>query len=84
MACLVSTSGAQENHFEVFPNPTDGHLQLRGITPEQVDIYNSHGQWLASYQNIGQLLDVRALPAGMYLLHLITENGTYVGRIVKQ
>lgn len=84
MACVVSTTDISQTNIELFPNPTSGYVQLRNITVEHVDIFTSQGQRVARYDNPGQELDLSALPAGVYHLHLIAADGAYVARVVKR
>jgi len=83
-ACMVSTTDISQTNIELFPNPTNGMLQLRNITAEEVVVYTAQGQRIAHYVSPGQELDLSALPAGVYHLHLITADGAYAARVVKQ
>ena len=83
-ACVVSTTDISQTNIELFPNPTNGMLQLRNITAEEVVVYTAQGQRIARYVSPGQELDLSALPAGVYHLHLIAADAAYVARVVKQ
>ena len=84
MACMVPATDISPTHIELFPNPTNGMLQLRNITAKEVVVYTAQGQRIARYDNPGQELDLRALPTGVYHLHLITADAAYAARVVKQ
>lgn len=73
---------------QIFPNPTQGTAQLLSEKwPIQAArVFNSSGQliqairWPAVEQ---QQLDLKDLPAGLYLLELSTAQGSYRKKLVK-
>ncbi len=79
----VSTVEFKKN-LSLFPNPTNGHLNLQNKYPiESVEIYNLQGQLLYTntYQNQNQLMvDISAFSKGMYL---VTVNKNTSLKIVK-
>ncbi|KGE85833.1 MAG: T9SS type A sorting domain-containing protein [Phaeodactylibacter xiamenensis] len=83
-ACMVSATEISQANIKLFPNPTNGMLQLRNITAKEVVVYTAQGQRIARYDNPGQELDLSALPAGVYHLHLITADAVHAARVVKQ
>lgn len=83
-ACVVSTTDISQTSIELFPNPTNGRLQLRNIIAEEVVVYTTQGQRVARYNTPDQELDLSALPAGVYHLHLIAADAADVARVVKQ
>jgi hypothetical protein len=84
MACIVSITDISQTNIELFPNPTNGRLQLRNITAEEVVVYTAQGQRIARYDSSGQELDLSALPAGVYHLQLIAADAAYVARVMKK
>jgi hypothetical protein len=76
----------------VHPNPTlDGQLtvKLSGYQqPAMLTVLTSLGQEVSHYRLAGgqkqQLLDLRSLPAGFYLLRVTTVDGTDVRRFVRE
>ncbi len=97
-ACLMTTNGCesmsdctsvqllQTNGFEVqnplvlFPNPTRGKLQLGNsqLAVKQVEIYNALGMLVASE------LDLSSQPAGVYIVRVTTDEGTFARKVVRQ
>ncbi|KAA9338731.1 T9SS type A sorting domain-containing protein [Hymenobacter busanensis] len=78
---------AQQVHL--YPNPTAGQLTLQrpaswGAT--DVEVHNSVGQVVLRQllRAADTQLDVRSLPAGVYLLHLATPQGPVTKRLVRQ
>ncbi|MBO0358234.1 T9SS type A sorting domain-containing protein [Hymenobacter sp. BT186] len=80
--------------LSVFPNPTaDGNVtvELKGYTKAtELNVYNAVGQLVLSTSVSGKSgvqtapLDMRQLPAGVYILRARTEGGLDVRRITKE
>jgi hypothetical protein len=87
---LISVVGINENKAEstisVFPNPTKGKVNLT-IPTEQANIliYNALGKIISNYNNLqnGATIDLSNNPNGVYLIHVATEKGTSILRVVR-
>ena len=68
-------------HFEVFPNPTTGHLTVRKNSTDfwsgHYEIHTASGQLVDSgfYAGTGAVISLSALPQGNYIVSLKTEYG---------
>lgn len=84
---LVTGRINQENApVSIYPNPTSGKLKIDGITgPSDAVIYNIHGALKAWILSAGGPLeiDISALPAGMYMIRIDSDEGQFVDRFVK-
>lgn len=70
----------------VFPNPSNGELNITDITGiEVVEIFNTNGkkvgEWHYSDSRTKAYIDIGKLPAGIYIVRL---NGTKNTRVLKQ
>jgi len=84
-ACTaVNVTEISQTDIEVFPNPTTGRLQWSEAIPERVEVFTLQGQRVMAFANPGQELDVSTLPAGVYVVHLLTADQVYASRLVKQ
>ena len=64
------------NTLEVYPNPAQDVVTIRGIVPiERIAITSLHGRSLARYQQPGERIELPALTAGVYLLRIQFANG---------
>jgi len=67
--------------ISLYPNPTADILQLRLPVGEQLTarLFSSTGQLLRTEEGIQEQhqMNLIALPAGLYWLHLIAEDGRY-------
>jgi hypothetical protein len=87
---LIDFVGINENKAEanvsIYPNPTKGKVNLT-IPSEQanVSVYNALGKVIANYNNVqnGASIDLSNNPNGVYLIHVATEKGTSILRVVR-
>ncbi len=77
------------NKMEIGPIPTASQLTIRIPEPEkviQIELYNASGQQMKRINVIQSLMqiDLSHLPAGQYLLRLITNDGIESKTFIKQ
>lgn len=74
-----------DSAFSVYPNPTDGVLNVKiadGITVRKMTLTNLQGQELQSF-NSTQTISIDTMRAGMYFISVITDVGTFTKKIIK-
>ncbi|NMH27804.1 T9SS type A sorting domain-containing protein [Flavobacterium silvaticum] len=65
--------------ISVYPNPTDGKLQLNTeINVKGVEVFDTLGQ------KVGQSLDVTALRSGVYFVKVYTDNGDFTRKVIRK
>jgi hypothetical protein len=74
--------------FTLAPNPARDVLQINfpGIAPSiaAIEVFSISGQFVATYPIENRVLDIQALPSGMYALRIRTHDGRYgYARFVK-
>jgi hypothetical protein len=83
---ILSTPSIEPNQVPtLFPNPTDGMVQISGEmeTLQSIRIYSAMGLFIAEFPNTGAI-DIRNLEAGIYFVELISEkNERIVKKVVK-
>lgn len=86
----LATSSVLNNQLSIFPNPVRGG-QLQVLLPATVATAHFTlldaqgrvvGQPAASIVQGHAVLDVKALPAGLYLLKVNSQQGAYTGKVV--
>jgi parallel beta-helix repeat protein len=79
---LIGLPSLSQDELRVYPNPSQGILEIFGLGSTQIAIYDASGvlQMSLSYEE-GQKLDLSHLQAGLYVLHL--ENGQHLKVILK-
>jgi hypothetical protein len=67
----------------IYPNPTSGDLHINATAMTRVSVFNTMGQMVYD-QNVScdeMVLDMSQFEAGVYMVNIVTENGTSVKRI---
>jgi len=68
--------------FTLFPNPTSGHLQVSSQAQiEEISILTIAGIELFKTTQVS--FDLGHLPTGVYLIKIITRQGTATSKFVK-
>lgn len=76
-----------ENTISIYPNPTKGKVTV-SLAENQVAnvvVYNALGKVVSTYGTVqnGNVLDLTATPAGIYLVKVTTDNGSTIVRVVR-
>ena len=80
------TVGIDENistEITIYPNPTNGNLNINAAAMKQISITNTIGQTIYS-QDVASdnvIIDMAQFHAGIYMIRIATENGTTVKRV---
>ncbi len=84
---IEAEAGNKEAVVSVFPNPFSASITLTGIeSSADVLMYNVLGATLGSWKiiNSATTLQMDNIPAGVYFLHIKTESGTLIKKIIKE
>ena len=86
VAHFVFTVGLGENNIaaKVYPNPTKGEVTLEGESIQSVRIVNAFGQTVynAKVEGSQARIDLSQMAKGVYMMHIGTEQGQAVRKIV--
>lgn len=84
---LTSTKNlGSASAFTILPNPVDELLTIQidgAIQPAQIQIYNGVGQLVVN-QQFSAKVNVGGLAAGLYLIEVISEQGSIVTKFLKR
>ena len=82
--CNVNVGENQMDKFQIYPNPTDGLIHISGIQGTvEFRLINNMGQTLMEGQSESDiLLNVKHLGQGIYFMHLNSENGNKIEKVV--
>ena len=74
----------QESRFELYPNPTDGELNLVADGITLVEVYNAAGVRVFSRRcnDDCRTLNISPLPAGLYTVRITTNLGTKTEKVI--
>ncbi|GEM_PF-6746655 len=87
---ITSTAERTPIGIVVWPNPATQWIHVRttenrmAIAPKTMELWSVSGQCLATYPQFQPIIDISEFPTGIYILRLITEQGTIIYRIVKE
>ncbi|MEM7370046.1 MAG: T9SS type A sorting domain-containing protein [Bacteroidota bacterium] len=72
--------------FQLFPNPTQGPLEIVGATEDilNIKVWDLSGRILKEQQGATTEIDLSSLPAGMYSMTIQTRKGLIGRKIVKE
>jgi hypothetical protein len=70
--------------FTIFPNPTSGKFILDTKIKGEFFVYNTLGGeiYQSKIKNQKSEIDLSAQPNGVYFLHVQSENGTTVKKLI--
>ena len=75
----ISESTTQDHPYALYPNPVKDQLNLsfaNDMEPESIDLYDLQGRLLVTKRNDLESVDMSALAAGVYMLHITMKDGT--------
>ncbi len=72
----ISSKESLENpqNLYVFPNPSQGIVNISGINIERVEVYNSNGQLITNEYKTNQI-SMNQAPEGLYFIKIINTKG---------
>lgn len=78
----------QESTVNVYPNPTHGILRVESAHPiREIIVFDQMGRMVAaetqSFTSLRYDLNLSSIPAGLYIVKIITSNGTETAKFVK-
>ena len=77
------TAVAENHSVELYPNPTNGKIQIDGLTVESVELLNALGQVVASVR--GNEIDLTSFENGVYFARIIANDGrVMVEKVIKK
>jgi len=85
----MTTIGISENHNAIeltfFPNPTDGIVNINGISNESIKVYNSLGEEIFKQKDCNKI-DLSAYSSGLYFIQILNSKGEIIAnsKILRQ
>jgi hypothetical protein len=78
---FLSNTNFTQNTPKLYPNPTDGILNIEIDTIEKIILYDLSGKQLKEWLSVSQL-DVTDFSKGIYLIKLFSQQGVHVEKII--
>lgn len=86
-ACQLGLEDNLLEKFNIHPNPVRDRLILlnhNGLMADFITIYDISGRKVLKTRVKGKSINVSSLTPGLYLLHIITEAGTFTQKFIKE
>jgi hypothetical protein len=83
---LNESNAITSTYLNIFPNPATDLLNIslsNGTSIETVNIYNVSGKLVNNTKLNGNQIDISQLNNGVYMVEVITANGTFKTKFVK-
>jgi hypothetical protein len=81
---IVSIDWENQTAITLFPNPTDGQLNVSGVSTGVVQVINSIGAIVKTVNLNDNGFDISELPAGLYWMKIQAEDRQLSTTILKQ
>ncbi|PRP68065.1 pectate lyase family protein [Nonlabens agnitus] len=86
-AYTLSMGNIEElENVSLYPNPTSGIVSLKHSLDriERIEVYNVLGSLINAMENPIDTVDLRSFSAGIYLMKIVTPNGSITKRMIKK
>ncbi|MEL6660983.1 MAG: T9SS type A sorting domain-containing protein, partial [Bacteroidota bacterium] len=80
----TSVQDIRNTEFNVYPNPTNGWVQLDGFTADRIEVLDQLGRTVRTQTQAGNGVDLSGLPAGVYVLRMQAEEQVISAKVVKE
>ena len=80
----VSVQDIRNTKFNVYPNPTNGWVQLDGFTADRIEVLDQFGRTIRTQAQAGTGVDLTGLPAGVYVLRMQAGEEVISAKVVKE
>lgn len=81
---VIQITSNSINDIKIYPNPTDGLVQIQGVNNAIIRVMDNTGRMLKQQVMTNETLDISDLPKGNYILVINSNESTVVKKIVKQ
>jgi hypothetical protein len=73
---------ALENNVNVYPNPTNGLINIENPSAAEITVYNMAGSEVAKMEKNARQIDLSGFPEGIYFLRFNNQNETSMKKVV--
>jgi hypothetical protein len=80
---VLGVNSAKEDRITIYPNPTQDFVTVDGIEPLQLELYSLSGQKISEC-TLCNTMTLNELPAGVYLLKVISKDRAIIEKIVNR
>ncbi len=70
-----------DNEIEIFPNPTNGKINIKSETVKHVEITNELGESIMNLKGTNEI-NLKNFPKGIYIIKVLTDKAVQVNKII--
>ena len=78
----IGEAGNTNNTIQVYPNPTNSHIYIKGDNIQEVRVFNMLGMLVKEELNSVKEIDIRDLTSGIYTVQIKADNGSIINKKV--
>lgn len=78
---LLSTLKSQKEKFIIYPNPSDGLVNIQNEVLKAIQVFDLNGKMIKQFEPSNQI-DLSEISKGIYVIKLISELGVRVDKVV--
>jgi len=78
---LLSTNKFKRNEIKIYPNPTDGIVNIKSENLKKIKVFTLNGKIIKEYNPKNQI-DLSEISKGIYIIKLISESGVLTDKII--
>lgn len=80
----LATAESNKNNIQLYPNPVEDVLYLKGVSKANVSVYNTAGQQVLSSSVVNGQFNLSFLSKGFYLVKVETDGKVSSHKVVKK
>jgi trimeric autotransporter adhesin len=84
--CTLGLEDSVFNKAAIYPNPTKGEVNIKNVSLEKANVYNSLGQLVKSFSldaaDLNNSINLSGLPKGVYYVYLINGDAASTKKII--
>jgi hypothetical protein len=82
MSAVTGIADEKASNMLVYPNPTNGLINIENPVPMDITVYNMGGSEVAKVEKNARQIDLSSFPEGVYFLKFSNQNETSMKKIV--
>jgi hypothetical protein len=84
---FVSIEESEFAEYSIYPNPANSFVTISAeVENAEILIYNIYGKLVLETEmnNTQLMIDIEGLESGMYIINIISQEGTYTEKLIKR
>lgn len=80
----IGVPRVNKNNFTVYPNPSSSNIFISGVDVKKIQVLDLMGKVVLTQNAPSNEINIESLPAGMYMINALSDQGLVVQKIIKQ